>query len=255
MTHDSRVLFQVMTVTSDAETEGFLAPSFTFMPIEGWKRNMTLDCFSHPGDLIEDCIEAYAVNQSEFIQDVFLGSQIGQRRWPLRRGISFVEGLADPGSSRAKYFTISMGDRITPDWNKDQIFFEFLYNVDFELYIHDPKFFAMTWMPLATPALQESISVNKTVNHYYPIIMTEVKELDPAQDPCNDGEEYNLQDDNMIVMLFVRPICCFTSLQNCVSESITRLLGCKPKWERSTGENSILKCNNASQFRCTCFLN
>ena len=46
-----------------------------------------------------------------------------------------------------------------------------------------------------------------------------------------------------------------SSLQNCVSESITQLLGCKPKWERSTGETSILKCNNASQFRCTCFLN
>ena len=28
---------------------------------------------------------------------------------------------------------------------------------------------------------------------------------------------------------------CFSSLQNCVSGSITQLLGCKPKWERSRG--------------------
>ena len=196
-------LFQVMTVASDAETNGFLAPSFTLIPTHGWKENMTLEkCLSREEDLIEECIEMYAVNQSELIHDVVIG--FAERKSLLGRGISFVEGFA-PLANRAKYFTINIGDRITPNWKKDHIFFEFLYNNDFWFYVHDPKFFAMTWMPWATPALQESISVNKTANHYYPIVMTEVKELDLPQDPCNDGEEYNLQVDNLIILLFVKP--------------------------------------------------
>ena len=128
-----------MTVTSDAETDGFLAPSFTLIPTHGWKENMTFEkCLSREEDMIEECIEMYAVNQSELIHDVVFGWG-SDRRSLLKTGISFVEGLA-PIVNRAKYFTINMGDRITPDWNKDQIYFEFLYNIDFELYAHDPKF-------------------------------------------------------------------------------------------------------------------
>jgi len=217
---------EVMTVASDTETGGFMAPFFTIIPTHGWKENMTFEkCLLREEDMIEECIETYAVNQSELIHDVVFG--FAERRSFLRRGIS-VEGLA-PLVSRAKYFTINMDDRITPDWQKDQIFFEFLHNNDFELYVHDPKFFAINWIHLTIPALHESILVNKTANRWYPIVMTEVEELNLPQDPCNGGEEYNFQ--------------------NCVSESITQLLGCKPKWERSTGETSILKCNNASQFR------
>ena len=197
----SWVLIQVMTVASDAETDGFLAPSLTIIPLHGWKENMTLEkCLSREEDLIEGCIEMYAVNQSELIHDVFFGWG-SESRSLLKRGISFVEGLA-PIVNRAKYFTINMGDRITPNWKKDQIFFEFLYNNDLELYVHDPKFFAMTWIPMAVPALHDSILVNKTANHYYPIVMAEVKELDLPQDPCNDGEEYNFQVYIMIIMLF-----------------------------------------------------
>ena len=197
----SKVLFQVMTVASDAETGGFPAPSFTIIPTHGWKKNMTLEkCLSREEDLIEECIEMNTVNQSELIHDVVFG--FAERRSFLRRGI-FLEGFA-PLVSRAKYFTINLGDRITPNWKKDQIFLELLYNNDFELYVHDPKFFAMTWIPLTIPALLESMLVNKTVKHYYTIVMAEVKELDVPQDPCNDDEEYDFQVGNMIIMLFER---------------------------------------------------
>ena len=199
----SWVLIQVMTVASDAKTDGFLAPSFTIIPTHGWKENMTLEkCLSHGEDMIEECIEMYAVNQSELIHDVVFGWGSDRRSLP-KSGISFVEGLT-PIVYRAKYFTINMGDRITPNWKKDQIFFEFLNNNDFELHVHDPKFFALTWIPLTIPALTEIIFVNKTVKHYYPIVMAEVKELDVPQDPCNDDEEYDFQVGNMIIMLFVR---------------------------------------------------
>ena len=191
-----------MTVASDTETGGFMAPSFTIIPTHGWKENMTFEkCLLREEDMIEECIEMYAVNQSELIHDVVFGWG-SKRRSLLKRSISFVEGLA-PIGSRAKYFTINLGDRITPNWKKDQIFLELLHHNDFELYVHDPKFFAMTWIPLAIPALFESILVNKTANHYYPIVMAEVKELDLPQDPCNDDEGYDFQVGNLIKMLFV----------------------------------------------------
>ena len=199
----SKVLFQVMTVASDAETGGFPAPSFTIIPRYGWKENMTFEkCLSREEDMIEECIEMYAVNQSELIHDVVIGW--AERKSLLRRGVSFVEGLA-PLGSRAKDFTINLGDRITPNWKNDQIFFALLYKNDFWFYVHDPKFFAMNWIPLTIPALREFILVNKTVNHWYPIVMAEVKELNLPQDPCNDDEEYNFQVDIMITMLFVKP--------------------------------------------------
>ena len=197
----SKVLFQVMTVASDAETGGFPAPSFTIIPTHGWKKNMTLEkCLSREEDMIEECIEMNTVNQSELIHDVVIGW--AERKSLLRRGVSFVEGLA-PLVSRAKYFTINLGDRITPNWKKDQIFFELLYNNDFWFYVHDPKFWVLTWIPVAIPALHESILVNKTANHFYPILMTEVEELNLPQDPCNDGEEYNFQVDNLILLFAV----------------------------------------------------
>ena len=188
-----------MTVASDAETGGFLAPSFTIIPTHGWKENMTFEkCLLREEDMIEECIEMYAVNQSELIHDVVFG--FAERRSFLRSGI-FVEGLA-PLVSRAKYFTINLSDRITPNWKTDQIFLELLYNHDFELYVHDPIFFTLNWIPLTIPVLRESILVNKTANRVYPIVMTEVEELNLPQDPCNGGEEYNFQVDNLI-LLFV----------------------------------------------------
>ena len=211
----SRVLIQVMTVTSDAETDGFLAPSFTIIPTHGWKENMTFEKCLALAEVqkIEECIEMYTVNQSELIHDVVFGWG-SERRSLLRRGISFVERLA-PLVSRAKYFTINISDRITPNWRKDQISFEFLYNNDFHLYVHDPKFFAMTWIPLAIPALHESILVNKTVKRYCPIVVTEVTELNIPQDPCNDGEEYNFQVGNLILLFVMSDLLLFLPSELC----------------------------------------
>ena len=98
----SWVLIQVMTVASDAKTDGFLAPSFTIIPTHGWKENVTLEkCLSREQIPIEECIEMYAVNQSELIHDVVFGFD-SDRKSLLARGISFVEGLA-PIANRAKY--------------------------------------------------------------------------------------------------------------------------------------------------------
>ena len=102
------------------------------------------------------------------------------------------EGLAPSTSERAKYFTINVGDRIGPDYEKEQLFVA-LKNHLYEVFVHDPRFFTLNYIPVAFPALQRTLLVNTTESHFYAMVMTEVDELDLAQDTCNQDKEYNFQ--------------------------------------------------------------
>ena len=103
------------------------------------------------------------------------------------------EGLAPTINSRTKYFTINVGGRIGPDYRKEQLFVELFYNNSYEVFIHDPRFFILNYIPVALPTLFRVFVVDKTESHFYPMIMTEVEELNLPQDPCNEDEKYNFQ--------------------------------------------------------------
>ena len=102
-----------------------------------------------------------------------------------------IEGLAPFTSNRAKYFTISFGDRIGPDYQKEQLFVE-LFD-DFDVFVHDPKFFTVNYIPVALPALQRTVRVNKFESHFYTLVLTEVYKLDLSQDRCNTDDKYDFQ--------------------------------------------------------------
>ena len=136
-----------------------------------------------------ECIDKNSFNQSELINDIFLG---WNRVSVLGREDLIVEGFAAIGR-RAKYFTVNVGDKIGPDSHKDQLFLELFYNNDCDIYVHDPRFFTLSSIPDALPALKRQILVNKTESHFYTLVMTEIEELDIAQDPCNNDEKYNFQ--------------------------------------------------------------
>ena len=140
---------------------------------------------------LEECIEKNAINRSEFIHDVFFGWDPKTRVSLLGRGDSLVEGFI-PVITRAKYVTINVGDRITPDYTKDQLYVELLKNHDYEIFVHDPKFFVVNWIPVAFPFVFQNI-VDKKVSHFNTMVMVEVEELDLPQDPCNPDEKYNFQ--------------------------------------------------------------
>ena len=105
-----------------------------------------------------------------------------------REGL-IVEGLAPSTSERAKYFTINVGDRIGPDYQKDELFVA-LNSYFYEVFVHDPRFFTLNWIPVAFPALSRW---NNFDSHYYSLLLTEVEELNLPQDPCNEDEKYNFQ--------------------------------------------------------------
>ena len=110
----------------------------------------------------------------------------------LGREDLIVEGLVPSVSNQAKYFTINVGDRIGPDYDKDQLFVA-LNNSIYEVFVHDPRFFTLNWIPVAFPALYRAISENKLSRYCYSLLLTEVEELNLPQDPCNEDEKYNFQ--------------------------------------------------------------
>ena len=176
------------------------------------------------------------------IIDLFMGWNI-KRTSLLRREGLIVEGFATVGT-RAKYFTINIGDRIGPDYGKDQLFLELYHNNNFEVFVHDPRFFTLNYIPVALPMLHCAASVNTTESHYYTMIATEVEELNLPQDPCNEDETYNFQ-----VFILLLAIPKLSESQACVSKSITDILGCKSKWEPLAGDTTLPNCTTISQFR------
>ena len=156
---------------------------------------------------MEECVERNILNQSEVINDVFLGFK---RKSILGRKDLVLEGFANViPESQAKFFTFNLRDRITPNWDEDQIFIELPYSTNFEIFIHDPTFFTLNYIPVALPTLYLRVMVNQSESHYYTMVMTEVEELDVAQDPCNRDEKYNFQVKSIFKCKFLpkRPIC------------------------------------------------
>ena len=127
------------------------------------------------------------------ISDVFLG-WAAKKTSLLGREDLIVEGLSPVLSRRAKYFTINVGDRIGPDYSKEQLFIE-LYrnNAQYDIFVHDPRFFTLNYIPVAFPALSRAIVVNKSESHFYSMVLVEVEELNLPQDPCNEDGKYNFQ--------------------------------------------------------------
>ena len=87
------------------------------------------------------------------------------------------------------------------------------------------NFFCSHPVPLLTTIRYCSIVVNQSEGHFYPMVLTEVEELDLPQDPCNEEEKVQFSGHPIFMdYLLFQNDCRF---QACVSESMTRILGCK----------------------------
>ena len=134
------------------------------------------------------------------INDIFLGWAT-KRTSLLGREDLIVEGLSPHFSGRAKYFTINVGGIIGPDYTKDQLFVELYRNNDkYDIFVHEPRFFTLNFIPVAFPALFRTVVVNSKLGSlFYPVILTEVEELDLPQDPCNKDVKYNFQVGHFVI--------------------------------------------------------
>ena len=196
---------EVITITSEKETGGVLAPSITVLSRDGIERpvesfNVTLEKCRKMLKIkllsIDECIEEETVTQSEVINDVFLGHQgksLLGRKGLVKEGLAMFVNQVLGKYFTLKYFTINFGNRVGLNFMEEQIFIELHINNNYDIFVHDPKFFTLNYIPTALPSLFRTILVNETVNHYYKMVMTEVEELDLKDDPCEKDEEYNFQ--------------------------------------------------------------
>ena len=140
---------------------------------------------------IKDCIEKNTLSKREVIKNILLG--FDKKELLMEPEGFFVdEGFLNM-DGRAQFFTVNLETHITPDYDNHQIYFELPFSMNFEILIHDRKFFTMSYIPTAMPFLFKALLMNETSNHYYQMVMTEMEELDLAQDPCVGDEQYDFK--------------------------------------------------------------
>ena len=100
---------------------------------------------------------------------------------------------ADKQLSTSKVFHRQSSRQRDTKIEDDEIFFELLLSGIYDVFIHDPKFFTLNYMPVSVPSIWKALLVNETPSYYYQLLMTEVKELDMAHDPCINDETYDFQ--------------------------------------------------------------
>ena len=82
---------------------------------------------------------------------------------------------------------------MTPNYDDTQLFFELLQSGNCDALVHDPNFFTFNYLPVSVPTIWKALMVNETLSQVYQMLMTEVQELDRAQDPCIKDETYDFQ--------------------------------------------------------------
>ena len=115
------------------------------------------------------CIENGTYGQNEVFTNVFLGYK---RMFSLmniknlwRKHFAFI----DHGS----YFTFNFPFHVGPDFYNDRLVFELSRDLEYQIFIHDPKYFAITSNTAHFPVIKFSTNPN-TQSFYFNFDLTEV---------------------------------------------------------------------------------
>ena len=98
---------------------------------------------------------------------------------------------------------------------------------NFEIYIHDPKFFYVTRNPEpGHPCIRQYVD-SQELPYVFAFALTEVEELNVPEDPCNEDPDYNFQ--------------------RCINERFSKRVGCRTKWDNGQDKDLPL-CASIKQF-------
>ena len=86
----------------------------------------------------------------------------------------------------------------------------------------------MTSNPMSVPEIFIEIKIDKSIDHYNMLTVTEHRELNVPQDPCEEDPGY--------------------SFRSCVRESFSRRVGCRTQWDRWSDQGRKL-CNDLESYR------
>ena len=182
-----------MGVSSTRHSGGISAPTisvFAGNPIskKGWKSDNITS--SSDEIIIDQCgnasdIQRCIVEGTYDLADVVKHSHIG-----------FIsnESLMDPSLWREDFtntfygrlLTLSLDRRITPDYDRDEIFLHLQKNLSYTIFIYHSQFFVLNTNILSFPVIIKDVS-NSMGSHYWNLAVTERLELNHPNDPCYEG--------------------------------------------------------------------
>ena len=87
--------------------------------------------------------------------------------------------------------------------------------LNYKVYIHDPKYFLKARKPLPTPGLLHLIENSGYRNLF--VSVTKHQKMNQKKSPCNEDPEYDFS--------------------SCVGNSITRQVGCRPPWDLGNNQD------------------
>ena len=123
---------------------------------------------------------------------------------------------------------LNINKQIGPIDRIHQLFVLLNYQLQYRIFIHDPKYFVINTNPVGLPNIMVKINPNITPSYYYRLALTEVEELDLPEYPCNTDPGYNFQ--------------------TCVKESLSSQVGCRLSWDLWSDQDCPL-CIHIGQFR------
>ena len=135
---------------------------------------------------MEDCIKKNTFTQEDVLHDVLFGFK-RREGFSLMKNDSFLNSL-------------------NTSWQETQMFVSLYRNFTYQLSIYDPKFFVLS-ISASLPTIQKTLNPNATSNLWHFLKLTEVEELNTADDPCNDDPNYHFQ--------------------RCVTESLSSKVSCE----------------------------
>ena len=227
---------KVLVVSTRRETKGTQAPALTFVASgkdtkTGWKKKVkgwagfvqTLCKGANTTEIIVSCIEQETYNLSDITE-----------RGAIIKGYS--DKVKDPNWTEdfshtyaGRTFTLDPSMKLRPfSWSENKLRIGLKINLNYEIYIHDPKFFYVTRNPEpGHPSFRDDINSEK-LPYVYAFALTEVEEINVPDDPCNEDSEYNFR--------------------QCIKESFARSVGCKTKWDNIQNDDLPL-CASIKQFK------
>ena len=216
--------WEVLTIDSRKETRGVPAPAITFCarsPKTGpWREEGGLEKNLERCNTSKDvfaCMETQAWAREDVVTNAEDGKKQDMSSSNLWKS-QFLKGFWS-------CHTFSLNDeRIGPS---DEIFFHLNRSMLYAFYIRGPDFFIQNYNPLAFPNNYGKLFPSKDCNSYFTLALTERRELNTKEDPCERRDGY--------------------SFVSCIEESVAGQVGCALEGGKAKSERE--QCYSVDQYR------
>ena len=229
----------MIVVKSRRESEGIPIPAVTIAVKgerrggntgNGWKKQgsffqvtKSLCKYAKSMEDIIDCIESNTYTLSEISFGVNIGVPDGQK-------MEDAKWIENYDSFSGRIYTLELPKLLiaTPNplthLTQNTLIIGLNKSLMYDLYIHDPKNFFWTANPKPGFSYVQKEVDPIELPYFYYLVLTEVKELNVPDDPCNEDQDFNFN--------------------QCIKEYISKTVGCRTKWEN----NSYPICTSVDDF-------